>query len=86
MNISRTLHLPEDVVKKYSIINILGNHTMVIENFKAIMEYRSDYIKIKAKDKIISVYGTKIIIEYYNTEEIKISGNMNQIFFEVSGD
>ena len=59
---------------------------MVIENFKAIMEYRSDYIKIKAKDKIISVYGTKIIIEYYNTEEIKISGNMNQIFFEVSGD
>ncbi|MGN0515261.1 MAG: YabP/YqfC family sporulation protein [Lachnospiraceae bacterium] len=86
MSISRTLHLPEDVVKKYSIINILGNHTMVIENFKAIMEYRSDYIKIKAKDKIISVYGTKIIIEYYNTEEIKISGNMNQIFFEVSGD
>lgn len=86
MGISKTLHLPEDVVKKYSIINILGNHTMVIENFKAIMEYRNDYIKIKAKDKIISVYGNRITIEYYNTEEIKISGNMDQIFFEVLGD
>lgn len=82
MNLTRSLHLPEDVVKNSSIINILGSHAMVIENFKAIMEYKDDYIRVKAKDKIISIHGKKLEIEYYNTEEIKITGKMNSIFFE----
>lgn len=86
MDVARTLHLPEDVVKKASIINILGNNSMIVENFKAIMEYKDDFIKIKAKDKIISIYGSRLEIAYYNTEEIKILGTMNSIFFEVIRD
>lgn len=86
MDVVKTLHLPEDVVKKASIINILGNNAMIVENFKTIMEYKDDFIKIKAKDKIISIYGCKLEIAYYNTEEIKILGTMNSIFFEVIRD
>lgn len=83
MGIKETLHLPEDVMENSSITRIMGNKTMVIENFKAIMEYREDCVKIKAKDKIISVFGRKLSIEYYNQEEIKITGYFNSIFFEV---
>lgn len=86
MNLIRSLHLPEDVVKNSSIINILGSNTMIVENFKAIMDYKDDYVRIKAKDKIISIYGSKLVIEYYNSEEIKIVGKMNSIFFEVIRD
>lgn len=83
MDFIRSLHLPEDVIKNSSIINIMGNNSMIIENFKAIMDYKEDYVRIKAKDKIISIYGNKLTIEYYNSEEIKIAGKMNSIFFEV---
>lgn len=86
MDLSRSLHLPEDVVKKSSIINILGNHSILIENFKSIMDYKEDFVKIKAKNRIISIHGERLTIEYYNREEIKINGRMNSIFFEVLRD
>lgn len=86
MDLSRSLHLPEDVVKKSSIINILGNHSILIENFKSIMDYKQDFVKIKAKNRIISIHGERLTIEYYNREEIKINGRMNSIFFEVLRD
>ncbi|MCM1467858.1 MAG: YabP/YqfC family sporulation protein [Alistipes sp.] len=86
MDLSRSLHLPEDVVKKSSIINILGDHSILIENFKSIMDYKEDFVKIKAKNRIISIHGERLTIEYYNREEIKINGRMNSIFFEVLRD
>ncbi len=86
MDLARSLHLPEDVVKNSSIINILGNHSILIENFKSIMDYKEDFVKIKAKNRIISIHGEKFAIEYYNQEEIKINGRMNSIFFEVLRD
>ncbi|MDD6572556.1 MAG: YabP/YqfC family sporulation protein [Thermoflexaceae bacterium] len=70
-------------MKNSSIINIMGNNSLLIENFKAIMEYKNDFVRIKAKDKIISIHGSKLAIEYYNAEEIKIIGKINSIFFEV---
>lgn len=86
MDLSRSFHLPEDVVKKSSIINILGDHSIRIENFKSIMDYKEDFVKIKAKNRIISIHGERLTIEYYNREEIKINGRMNSIFFEVFRD
>ena len=82
MGIVKSLNLPEDVIRKTSIISILGN-TIVVENFKSIMDYKSDFIRIKAKDKIISIQGTKLNVEYYNREEIKVTGTINSIYFEV---
>lgn len=86
MNLLKSFHLPEDVVKSSSIINILGNNTIIIENFKTIMSYKSDKIKVKAKDKYLTIYGSKLFIEYYNNEEIKITGRFEQIQFEVLSD
>ncbi len=85
MSLVKNLNLPEDVVKKSSIISILGN-TILIENFKSIMEYKNDFIKIKAKDKIISLYGSRLTVIYYNREEIKVTGVINNIIFEVYGE
>lgn len=82
MGIIKNLNLPEDVVKRSSIISIMGN-SIIIENFKSIMDYKSEFIKIKAKDKIIAIYGNRLNIEYYNREEIKVTGTINSIFFEV---
>lgn len=86
MDLARSLHLPEDVTKKSSIINILGNNSILIENFKSIMDYKEDFVKIKAKNRIISIHGERLTIEYYNREEIKINGRMDSIFFEVLRD
>ncbi len=84
MGLINNLNLPDDVVHQSSIISIIGN-TIVIENFKSIMEYKNDFIKIKAKDKIISICGERLCVLYYNREEIKVTGVINNIVFEVYG-
>lgn len=86
MDLFKTLRLPEDVAQNSSIITIKGNNSIMIENFKTIMTYKNDLMKIKAKDKIISIFGSNLSVEYYNSDEIKVSGKFEQIQFEVLCD
>lgn len=83
MALSNSLKFPEEVVRNLPIINITGDRSIFIENFKSIVDYHEDYIRIKAKNMFLSLSGCKLTIEYYNQEEIKILGNITKIEFEV---
>lgn len=83
MDLSQTLKLPEDVVNHLPIINITGNRIILIENFKSIVDYQEDHIRIKTRKMFLTILGSKLSVEYYNQEEIKILGKINKIEFEV---
>lgn len=86
MNLIRSFSLPEDVVSGFAIVHCVGNKSIIIENFKAIMEFNDNFVKIKAKKLIVLVQGKNLSVDYYNSEEIKVTGKkIESIYFEVSG-
>lgn len=66
--------LPKDVVLGASILTIIGNNEVCIENYKGIIEYTDNLIRIQIKEKQIRVRGKKLKIEYYTNHEMKITG------------
>jgi len=83
VRVTEGLSLPRDLVLGESIIHIYGKAEIYIENYSGIIEYNSDIIKIKTKKMTIEICGVGLFICYYTDEEMKITGDINKISFEI---
>jgi sporulation protein YqfC len=72
----------ENTLYHNGYIEIVGNNILYIDNYKRIAEYTCDNVRIVCKNKIISISGKKLEIEYYDNNEMKITGVINEIIFD----
>lgn len=79
MTVSDKLCLPKDVVNKASVIHILGQFEMYVENYRNIIEYTSELIYIQARTCKIKIIGKNLQIVYFNNCDMKISGKIKGI-------
>ncbi|MFP4697614.1 MAG: sporulation protein YqfC [Eubacteriales bacterium] len=80
-NITQALHLPQDVTLGVPLVTITGKNEMFIENYKGILEYDDNYIKLNTKQGIIEMRGKRFLIQYLTNDEMKITGRINTINF-----
>jgi sporulation protein YqfC len=78
-NFADTFLLPKDMVVGATLFHMIGNSNLIIENFKGISLYTSEEIQIKGNGIKYSIKGKRLIIEYYSTDDMKISGLINQV-------
>lgn len=81
-NMVESLELPKDLMYGASIVTITGRREVLIENYKGILEYTEDYIKIQTKNAKLTVYGKQLSIEYYTNEDMKVVGFVKSIEYE----
>ena len=81
-NMVETLELPKDLMYGASIVTLTGRREVLIENYKGILEYTEEYIKIQTKNAKLTVYGKRLNIEYYTNEDMKVVGFIKSIEFE----
>ena len=55
---------------------------MYIEDFKSIMEYECDSVKVITRRGIVHVKGSDLDIGYLDMDEISIKGRIKEITFE----
>ena len=82
--LSDRLHLQEDALIQTMLIHMIGSRTLVVENFRNLLEYTDVLIRIQGKDGRLRVEGKKLAIQEYNPESIYITGRIRQISFEQS--
>ena len=76
-----SLKLPKDSVLGASIITVTGNADILIENYKGILECSEEFVWISAKELRICIEGQMLCVVYYNNDEMKVIGTINQISF-----
>ena len=81
-SVVRAFDLPPDLVYGSVLVSVTGQNELLIENYRGILEYKDEHIRIQAKDCRILVVGKQLEIEYYTNEEMKIRGLIEQIFYE----
>lgn len=80
-SISELLELPKDIMLDLPRITLVGNLQLYIENHKGIIEYSTQKIRINTKSGVIRITGKDLAIKTIITEEIIISGNIDQMEF-----
>lgn len=81
-NVVRAFDLPPDLAYGSVLLSVTGQNELLIENYRGILEYKDEHIRIQAKDCRILVVGKRLEIEYYTNEEMKIKGLIEQIIYE----
>ena len=63
------------------IITIYSNKFLSIENYVNILEFDTNLIRIKTKEKIVKITGDKLVLKYINEGEIGIKGIIYSLEF-----
>ncbi|HHX61922.1 MAG TPA: sporulation protein YqfC [Epulopiscium sp.] len=81
--IIRSLDLPEEVILNLPTANIYGNQKIEIYNFKGLIEYTLERIRINTSIGVLIIEGTHLEIKIMTTEELHIIGHLTQISYVV---
>ena len=79
--LAEAVKLPKDVVLGASVLTMLGNGELYIENYRGIIEYTETLIRVQTKETQIRLSGKRLQIDYYTNDEMKITGNVSSIEF-----
>lgn len=74
-----SLQLPKDVCMGALRVTLTGNSEAWIENYRGILEYTGERILLQAKACQVCLEGTRLSIDYYTNEDMKISGNISAL-------
>lgn len=74
--------LPKDCVFGSVIVTVTGQSEAYVENYKGIIEYTSEKIKLLAKNCHVTLTGSRLTITYYTNDEMKITGYINGVTYQ----
>lgn len=77
----RSLDLPEEVMLDLPIVNAIGNKKIEIYNFKGLIEYSLEKIRINTSIGVLIIEGSKLEIKIMTTEDLHIIGIITQISY-----
>lgn len=75
------VQVPKDAALGYPITSIMGKQEVCIENYRGILEYTQELVRLQSKIGQIKIIGTNLQIEYYTNDEMKIKGNIATVEF-----
>ncbi len=78
-NVSGRIKLPSDILAGAPILIITGQTELSIENYKGIIEYTGDLLRIQTKTGRIHIEGKNLIIRSYTEDAMKVSGYISHI-------
>lgn len=79
--VARALDMPLDVICDVPRIELMGNSSVNIENFRGILDYSEKCIKINTTVGIVEINGEDILIESITDESIMLKGEFTGIRF-----
>lgn len=77
--LSNNIGLPADILAGAPIITATGRNELLIENYKGIIEYNGNIIKVQTKLCRIVIEGTNLNIIYFTNDEMRINGIIHSI-------
>lgn len=79
--ISETLALPQEILSGAPILNIQGRNSLLLENYKKVLEYSDTVIRIQTKLYYVNILGNDLKIQYYTRDEMRVDGVFRSIEF-----
>jgi sporulation protein YqfC len=79
--LSNRLHLPADILAGAPVITATGRNEVRVENYKGIIEYTENLIKVQTKICKVCIEGKHLNILYFTEDEMRITGHIQTIYY-----
>ena len=76
-----SLKLPKDIMLGAMKVTLTGNREAWIENYRGLLEYTDQCIRLQGKHGQLQIEGKSLCIAYYTNEDMKICGCFDSIKF-----
>lgn len=80
--LSSRLNLPADILAGAPVITATGRNELRLENYKGIIEYNENLIKVQTKVCKICIEGQQLNILYFTEDEMRITGYIQAIYYQ----
>jgi sporulation protein YqfC len=77
------LGLPRDVMLGDVLVSFVGRRQVNIENYRSILLYTDTLLKLQGRNCRVLIRGTGLTIDYYTSEEMKVTGTIGSMEFEI---
>ncbi|NLN64823.1 MAG: sporulation protein YqfC [Clostridiaceae bacterium] len=81
--LARILEIPEEIVSDHPKITSIGRKEVFVENYKGIIEFSNEIIRINSNYGIIAITGKNMKIREITSEGIIIYGDIDNIDYVV---
>ena len=75
------LMLPKDLMLGAAVVTITGQSEAYVENYRGIIEYTSQRIRLQTKTCSVEIQGSSLDIGYYTNDEMKITGHISAVMY-----
>lgn len=75
-NVTDALELPKEVMLNLPLISLMGKEELTIENYKGIMEYSDQCIRVNTAAGILKIQGKGLLLKQLTAECVVISGGI----------
>jgi len=72
--IVKALELPSEIVLDLPRLSMIGNEELLVENYKGIIEYTPELLRLHTKTGILFVEGKSLCLKQVTTDQINITG------------
>jgi len=73
------LEVPKDSLLNMPRITLIGGMTVNVENFRGILEFRDDLLRLSLTQGELNVHGRELVIKTIFPTEVVIEGNIRGI-------
>lgn len=77
--LTEKLDIPPDILEGATIVNMYGNQSALVENYKSIIEYSPNLIKLQGRHIKLLIEGEDLKIDRFTLEDCKIRGDIQVV-------
>lgn len=80
-NMTEALELPKEILLNLPLLTLIGREDITIENYKGILEYSEDVVRISTAAGVVRLKGRNFCLKQMTAECIVITGRMESLEF-----
>ncbi len=79
--ITKALELPREIVLDLPLISMVGNDELLIENYRGLIEYTGEKMRINTKAGVVRIEGKNLVLKHITSENVLINGKILRFEF-----
>ena len=80
-NVTEALELPKEILLNLPLLTLIGREDVTIENYKGILEYSEDVVRISTAAGVVRLRGKSFCLKQMTAECIVITGSVESLEF-----